>query len=372
MPRNQMSPRSEARSGHPAWAWHDLCCSMEGLWSRLGLAPLRGLRRMQSQTKPETREVTMIQHRLTLLGGKKGELRVSADTLCDALAALTDGARQATRFAVDGKSSRKGPRPAWLEKVGRIEITGLRAGSAVMDLEAPSLGEAAPDKFGDSQQGRLFEEVDNSIAQRSSVDIFAQVLSAALEDHTDELLADRSLLATCIRFAEAAGTAFRGLQLDGLTGPRKTVTVTREDVARFERLYAGTPQPHAVRVCGQLDTISASSSHVLLTLPDRTKIPALLEDHDAATLKKLFGTQVAVSGMARFRPSGKLLLIDVESLSPARDADDLFCALPEAHATEPLAPLVDQDQTSGVSAFFGTWPGEETEDDLLQSLRELG
>jgi hypothetical protein len=37
----------------------------------------------------------------------------------------------------------------------------------------------------------------------------------------------------------------------------------------------------------------------------------------------------------------------------------------------PVAPTVPQDKASGVSAFFGTWPGDETDAELLALLAEL-
>jgi hypothetical protein len=34
----------------------------------------------------------------------------------------------------------------------------------------------------------------------------------------------------------------------------------------------------------------------------------------------------------------------------------------------PVAPLLPQDAGEGVSSFFGTWPGDETDDELLAAL----
>lgn len=37
--------------------------------------------------------------------------------------------------------------------------------------------------------------------------------------------------------------------------------------------------------------------------------------------------------------------------------------------TAPVAPLVPQDDKSGVSAFYGTWPGDETDEEFLEAIR---
>lgn len=313
----------------------------------------------------------MTKHELKLLGGP-GVLRVPAEILLEAVGALLEGARLATRFIVEGESTRKGPRPSWLDAACRIEVTGLSAGSAVVAIEAPTLEEAVPDRFGGDRSVSLFYGTDPAVAQRTAIDVFARVLSAAIEGRAEQVLADRPLLDTCARFVRAAGSAFEGIELGGLTGRDSHVTVHREDARQIELLRDETPAPHAARVTGILDTISATRSDIVLALPGGEKIAARIEDHDPATLRSLFGAKVVVSGIARFRPTGRVLVIDVEHIAEAHDADALFETPPVATGSLVVAPSVPQDESSGVAAFFGTWPGEETEQELLDALEALG
>jgi hypothetical protein len=313
----------------------------------------------------------MKKHTMTLLGGTRGELRVPADVLLETVGALLEGARQATRFFVDGESTRKGPRPAWLDAACTIEVTGLTAGSAVVALEAPALSDAAPERFGGTHQVSLFAEPQRLIdSGNSAVDIFAGVLASVVQGDKEGVLADRALLDTCVRFARAARDGFDGVQLEGIAGFSAPLVVRRDDVAKIELLRDETPGPKAVRVTGTLDTISATKSDVVLTLSDGTAVAARLDAHDNEQLKTLFGSRVVVSGLAQFRPSGKLLVIDVEHLGPARDGDAVFESAPKA-AARPVASLLPQDETTGVSAFFGTWPGDETDEELLDALEAI-
>ena len=162
----------------------------------------------------------------------------------------------------------------------------------------------------------------------------------------------------------------QGVQLEGIAGLSAPLVLRRDDVAKIELVRDETPGPKAVRVSGTLDTISATKSDIVLTLADGTTVAARLDGHDNDLLKTLFGSQVVVAGMARFRPSGTLLVIDIEHLGPARGGDALFETAPKASAT-PVASLLPQDQTTGVSAFFGTWPGDETDDELLEALQVI-
>ena len=314
----------------------------------------------------------MKKHTMTLLGGPHGELRVPADVLLETVGALLEGARQATRFFVEGESTRKGPRPAWLDAACKVQITGLTAGSAAIAVEAPSLADSAPDRFGGGHQVSLFAEPQRVIdASNTAIDIFAGVLASVVQGDRDSVLADRPLLDTCVRFARATRECFDGISLEGVAGVRSPLIVRRNDIGKIELLRDETPGPRAVRVTGTLDTISATKPDVVLALSDGSFVAARLDAHDRGQLTRLFGTRVVVSGLAQFRPSGKLLVIDVEHIGPARDGDVLFESVPKATA-RPVASLLPQEDTAGVAAFFGTWPGDETDEELLAALKDIG
>ena len=315
-------------------------------------------------------------HTLTLLGGPSGEVRVSAETLIEVIAALVEGAQRAARLFVDGESTRPGPRPAWLDAVCRgISITGLQAGSTVVPIEAPTLAGAAPEHFRDLTPGSLFGEPGATLdTTQTAVDLFGNVLATALAGDRDALVADRALLDTCARFVRTtAGRAdARGVRLEGIAGRAAPVEVTREDLPRIELLRDETPSPSAVRVTGTLDTISASSSTILIMLPDGHKIQARFDNPDPELLRTLFGQRVTLSGMARFRPSGRLLLVDAEYLGPATPQDAIWERMPRARPgrASPMFTPLPQDPFSGVGAFFGIWPGSESDDELLRALAE--
>ncbi|MCA9758682.1 MAG: hypothetical protein KDA27_23015 [Candidatus Eisenbacteria bacterium] len=138
----------------------------------------------------------------------------------------------------------------------------------------------------------------------------------------------------------------------------------------IDSLGHGASRSRAVRVAGILDTISATRNDVELTLKDGASVSARLETHDNERLKSLFGSRVVVSGMARFGTSGELLTIDVEHLGPVGEGDVLFERVPSSPSPpgRPVVTLRPQDVTTGVSAFFGTWPGDESDEELLAAL----
>lgn len=312
----------------------------------------------------------MKKHTLTLLGGPS-ELRLPATVLLEAVGALMEGARLAARFAVEGESVRKGPRPAWLEAACDFDVTNLSPGSVAIAMEARTLGEVDAARFG-ADQGSLFGDADDRFADRTAVDLFGNLLATILEGEPDDVVADRALLESCARFAKAFGKGFAGLRLDGLADRKGPVTITAEHVQKIETLRDETPSPQAARIAGKLDTVSATRPDVVLTLKDGSRVPGRMEEHDLDELRALLGKDVVVSGMAHYRPSGRLLFVSVEDLAVARPEDRMFQRVPMGRKRRVVIEPSRQDGTLGVSSFFGTWPGDETDEELLEALRDIG
>jgi hypothetical protein len=310
----------------------------------------------------------MNKHTITLTGGGGAELRVSAQLLVDTLQALTEGARLAARFVVEGESARKGARPAWLDAACRFDVTGIKPGSVVLEIEAPTLLEAAPGRFSTEHQGVLFQE-PSRWEHKTAIDLFGGILGDLLGGSSEQARVDRALLGACARFAGIVGPGFEGIKLDGIAGLAGPLFLSRAHAPVLEELLRQTPASHAARLVGTLDTISYTRAEFLLGLQNGDSVQARQERHDPAALRRLFGERVVASGVLHYRPSGKPLYMEVESLQPARDADALFGELPwVARAELPFT----QGTGEGPLAVEAAWPGEESEEELWRALKELG
>jgi hypothetical protein len=132
-----------------------------------------------------------------------------------------------------------------------------------------------------------------------------------------------------------------------------------------------TPSPRQVRVVGKLDMVRHSTRSFALLLADGQEIPGVLEARDPDLLQKHFGQEITVFGKAIYRPSGSLLRLDAEEILDTTEGRVAFSSIPEALSKPFQRDRKLQTGKSGVAAFFGTWPGEETDDDLLTALEEL-
>ncbi len=315
----------------------------------------------------------MKRHRLVLVGGDGAQLRVSGDQLAELLAALKEGSSLALRFQVEGISNPPGPRPRWLEACTSQMITGLHAGSAVLELEAPTLEEAAPEVFGGTGQISLLEQEEPLAPPGSTaLDLFAAVLREIQQGDRPNLRADRPLLEGCLRFARVPTGAFTGISLGPLDAAGPTVALNASDIPLLEELVLQTPLPQTIRFTGKFDTISSTRPSVTLLSDDGEKIQARLPASvTMEDLRALFGQRVVVAGVAEFRPSGRIQQIGISQIQPAHGDDELFSEAPRAWGSMPVFTPAVQGPGSGVATFFGTWPGDETDDELITALAAI-
>jgi hypothetical protein len=301
-------------------------------------------------------------HVIRFLGA--GVVPQRAPFLRDLLNVLVDGAQQATRLQVDGRSTAPGSPPAWLEAASAFEIADIHDQEIV--LRAPSLAEAAPQHF---QQLDLFAA--NVIPTRSSLDFFEDSLDDALAGREDSERYDRPLMSTL----EGLGRLFRhGVESIEIVNGR-TLRVEPVGIEAIRSLHQRTPEDRRVMVGGKLDTIRHSDRAFTLILESGERIRGVAaESVEPADLARLFGKPALVSGLAKFRPSGQMLRIEAERIGPASGGDlAVFSTMPRPldMPHDPRKLRVPQGPRSGVAAILGQWPGDETEEEFLAALEEL-
>ena len=301
--------------------------------------------------------------------GVPGAHRLPAPIVRDLLDAFDRGARGALRLRLEGRSSAPGPTPGWLERAARFDLalepdTPDRA----VRLVAPALRDVMPDRFPPSG-GAL-----DPLAEETSVSLFTSGLADAVRGRTESDAFDEGLL----RSLRALGKVFdRNVELleirNGLPDA-PVLDITRAAVRTAERLYERVPRAQRVRVAGRLDEVRYSDRAFSVLLEDGASVRGVLTNEDGSVLREHSGRVVAVSGLAHFKPSGALRVVEADRIAPATDGDlAVFSEVPRSM----FAPLgvralrVPQGPGTGVSAIFGTWPGDETDEEFERILDEL-
>ncbi len=145
-------------------------------------------------------------------------------------------------------------------------------------------------------------------------------------------------------------------------------------VTNAVQLSDRTPPPTQIRLVGKLDMIRHSTRSFGLVTDDGNEVRGVLESQEhMQTLKDYLGSKLLVLGKAVYRPSGRLLRIDAQGFEAGEGQPLLFTRVPPPREQHPVLMRnrpADQSR-KGVPAFFGTWPGDETDEDFEAMLKEL-
>jgi len=142
-------------------------------------------------------------------------------------------------------------------------------------------------------------------------------------------------------------------------------------------LGTGIPPDQHVRLAGKLDVLRHSDRMFTLILESGAHVRGVVTGGDNVDLSpwgELWGRDVVVTGVAKFRPSGSALQIEAERIERADVRDlSLWSAEPR-----PIFDVLDervlrqpQGPRSGVDVIFGQLADVESDGDIIEALDRL-
>lgn len=291
------------------------------------------------------------------------------------MAAIGTAAREATCMRFRHASRIKGRRPEWLRDAADLNPIEIQDGgdhSKIIVVKAPRLGDAAKEVY---RVRGLFDTFPQE--NETAIDVLGETVAdiakrnAASEWYDTDLLKRVEKFDTVFRRQGVASVGLGMMNGAGLaTLPTITIDSTTVDAA--QSLHLQSPKVRRVRVSGKLDMLRHSDRAFDLLLADSTRVRGIWED-ELGSIVSLLGEQVVVDALAVFRPSGTLLRIEAGGMELASTEDAFFSKLPK-----PAPPRIDlraahqvQAANTGLSAVYGRWPGDETEEELLCALKDL-
>jgi hypothetical protein len=287
------------------------------------------------------------------------------------LRVLPVAVKQSVRMGFTGRSTTNGRSPAWLAAAADIRLVDFGGDQdTILSFEAPTFDEVAEELY---RQPTLWP-VTPSPAD-TGFDVFGDVLADVNSEAKESDRFDRPLLRRLAQFRAGLEGGFDSLLLVGHRLPEASPAIlTAATIAAARRLDLETPSPQRVRVAGRLDMIWQSRQGYILTLDDGQEVRGVLVEGDMSSLANLFNQRVVVHGRAVYRPSGHLLRLDAERIDPGPDERTIWSHIPPAKARKPDTKRLMQMQTqkSGVADLFGKWPGDETDEQILDMLKRMG
>jgi len=278
-------------------------------------------------------------------------------------------AKPCVRMALEGTSSQAGATPGWLERAIDIRTLGFtaRGETTILHLQAPTLGEAAPKLF---EQQSLFP--NNASPGETALQIISRITREVRREDRSSDLYDRRLLHKFSLWKGLLEGDLPRLDLPPFAeGDDLAIPLDAGIAASAEALGRETPSPRQIRIVGKLDMVRHSTRSFELLLASGDAVRGVLVDGSPDSLQKHFGREITILGKAVYRPSGGVLRVDASEILDTSEGRDLFSSVPLPFAHAERRPRVLQTAKPSVSVFFGTWPGEETDEELQGALAEL-
>jgi hypothetical protein len=296
--------------------------------------------------------------------------RVPVPIASSFLRALMPAAKSAAVMTVEGRGKIPGRPPAWLSGFSDIRLTDVTPARDAMlfHFEAPTLEDAAPRVF---RQADFWHQPPDPGA--TVLDVLGVTVSEIANNHGDSDLLDNDVLSGVRRF----GRLFQGEDVSRLDFLSVNLGnghpyLSEQVIARAHEMMRSTPAPQPVRLVGKLDMIRDSTRRFGLILDDGAEVPGVYEG-DMADLQPLFKTRVLALGNLIYRSSGRPLRIDASAVNTAVGESTIWSRLPEAAGgsrTE-KAFRVPQGPRSGIAALIGSWPGNESDEEVERAIAAL-
>jgi hypothetical protein len=272
------------------------------------------------------------------------------------------------RMAIEGASVSQGRPPAWFQRASDIRFVGYdhEGDDTLIALQVLTIGEAAEELY---EQRELWDTRPNP--DQTAFEVLRRVVDEVASENNESSWYDRQLLTRFAKMKKVFGPEIQAIQL----ADNGHLSEVNEQIAETAgRLGTRTPANRQVRVAGLLDMIRHSTRSFSLHLESGEEVHGVMEStEDTDILREYFGKPVLVLGRAVYRPSGRLLRLDAAALEDGAGVPAVFGKVPPPQAVRPASPSrpkLSETGKRGVPAFFGTWPGEETDADLDSLVRE--
>ncbi len=302
------------------------------------------------------------EHKLIFNGLPPGRGRLEMALVNKTTALLVTGIEQALTLQLDGHCKSGVKFPKSLRPATRVAMAFDGAHGQLTFFASP-LASSLPDRF---RQQTLFD--DSFDARSSPLDLFEDALELALRGDTNGPLYDRALLKTFCQFENLKEFDVDSVSL--VNG--RTIQVDDQGLERMKVIVQSAAHPSKrVAIAGTLEAIAYSKCRFALKLGTGTTVAGTAVELGTETLKQYFGKAVLVIGLGVYRPDGEILRIEADSiqLATAQEIEGFGNAPKSAAAVMLRAIRTRGGRREPLS--FPPWPGNETDEEFAQMLKEL-
>lgn len=189
---------------------------------------------------------------------------------------------------------------------------------------------------------------------------------------SDEIDLDKPLLKSLMNFKKNFISDNEIFYLSN-RGSIPEVKLTKEVFRKIGLLEEQIPEPTKVIVNGQLDEMKVSKGKLGLQT-DEGFVNVFTNDSDLIhRILEFMGKDVTITGIANFKPNGRLSFIEIQNFGPPSFPDKFFSKQPNAMTTSQqlMFELKSNKKRSSLRDLLGKWPGDETDEEFNELLKSV-
>lgn len=311
--------------------------------------------------------MTIKKHHITLTDFPVNDGKISFNAIRQVAEMLQTVAGGSLRLVMEGISSKKGPKPKWLEESIDFQLTGIEKGSTRLIAEAPLLKESLH-----QPQIPLFGRSPETLQQYTGIDLALESFNQAFHQEQEDDLLDKHLLKEMKKYRALFQGNQGSLQITGHVSEEPT-KINKQSFKNIQKLEEGTPSPRRARITGILDLMQYSKDLIQIQTEQGATHAILTNDIQFTDISTYFGQKVTLEGIANFKPSGNISAIEVHKIREATDEDDWFTKKPAAIKEQlDIKELRAKQKFKGTNLdnVIGEWPGDESIEELLEMLNK--
>jgi len=263
--------------------------------------------------------------------------------------------------------------PAYCKDAVRIRLESV-TGNASEGIRFLLDADPFAGKLGTLQVDVFRPQLAEELRALTPMALVIQTFRAALLPDAEKNDLDKPLLKSLLSFKKSFISGEETFFFSN-RGTVPEVSVTLDDFKRIELLNDDTPEPRKTIVMGKLDEMKYSKSRfVLLTREGPVNVLVRQQADEMVALKDFFGEDVTIEGEAHFRPGGLLSFIELHTFAAPGKTDTQFSRIPSALSArqQVLFKIKKGKSLNPLASLLGQWPGDETDEEYEQLLKDMG
>jgi len=283
--------------------------------------------------------------------------------IADSIRKVSEGALQ---IRLRGVSLTKGRKKISLKDALKVSLTSIKEGSTVLCLESEKF-----EKTLEPYQTDLFRwEAQQELPQHTPMTLFIRSFQDAMNEDDEQDLLDKPLL----RELKHLKNAFLNDNETFIISNQNSVPelkLTKNDFMRIKVLEDEIPEPEPVILNGTVESLKYSKLKVQIKTEEGIVDGFLSDKLSSEDIAPYWGKEVTITGTAHFKPRGRLV-IEIERVFEAGEGDAYFSRKPKSETVEKqMERQIREKGGNQLAQIMGKWPGDETDEEFEQMLKDL-